>query len=62
MVGGESGVIDGGTIGQILGGQIGAMSRELEQIASTLPFTHSQLQSAFAFEAMRKETITAVTT
>ena len=38
----------GGTIGQIRGGQIGSMSIELEQTASTLPFMQTHWHAAAA--------------
>jgi hypothetical protein len=40
MRGGSMGRTAGGTIGHIRGAQIGSMSRELEQTASTSPFMH----------------------
>ena len=41
-----SGFIDGGVIGQILGGQIGFISSVLLHIALTLPFIHTHLHPA----------------
>ena len=38
------GCIDGGTISQTVGGQIGGISIELEQIGVMFPFTHLQTQ------------------
>ena len=40
------GAIEGLTIGQILGGQIGLISNVLEHKACTEPFTHAHLQLA----------------
>ncbi|MGZ5908370.1 MAG: hypothetical protein ACXWLB_00765 [Reyranella sp.] len=45
------GVIDGGTIGQIVGAQIGGMSIELEQMPCTALLTHWQTHSAKASDA-----------
>ncbi len=45
------GVIDGGTIGQTAGGQIGGMSIELEQIPCIAPLTHRQTHPARASDA-----------
>lgn len=39
MIGVCMGVIDGGTMGQIVGEQMGRISIELEQSASTTPLT-----------------------
>jgi hypothetical protein len=46
MVGDWIGAIEGGTIWQIVSGQMGCMSIELEQIACIFPFTHRHMQSA----------------
>jgi hypothetical protein len=48
MVGGEIGAIDGVTIGQIAGGQIGGRSIELSQSGRMFPLTHWQMHSALA--------------
>jgi hypothetical protein len=45
---GLNGVIDGGTIGQICGAQIGCRSVELLQIACTEPLTHRHTHPAKA--------------
>ena len=42
------GAIDGGVIGHIVGEQMGEISRVLEQIGVTVPFTHWQVQAADA--------------
>ena len=46
MTGGWIGWIDGGTSGQIVGGQMGRMSRLLVQIGTISPSTQRQMQLA----------------
>jgi len=50
----------GGTIGHIRGAQIGSMSRELEQTASTSPFMQTHWQPARAGAATQTATKAAV--
>jgi hypothetical protein len=52
ICGGIIGVTDGGTIPQIVGGQIGRISIALEQSGSICPFTHSQAQLAWTGSAV----------
>ena len=48
ILSGFIGAIDGGVIGHIVGEQMGEISRVLEQIGVTVPFTHWQVQAADA--------------
>lgn len=58
--GGSIGRTAGGTMGQIRGGQIGSISSELEQIASTFPFTQTHRHAADAgLEANNAAKVTA---
>jgi hypothetical protein len=53
------GGIEGGTIGQITGEQMGWMSRALVQSACTCPFTQLQTQSAIATFSKKMNKINA---
>jgi hypothetical protein len=54
MVGGLIGAIDGGTMPQTVGGQIGGISIVLEQMDCVAPLTHRQTHAALAgFDNMR---------
>ena len=61
----SNGFNDGLTRGQSLGAQRGRSSIEFEQIASTCPLTHSQVQEAlaveFRFTEINNRLITAMT-
>jgi hypothetical protein len=51
IVGAWIGAIDGGTMGQIVGAQMGGMSIELEQMPCIAPLTHRQTHPAKALDA-----------
>jgi hypothetical protein len=56
------GSIAGGGIGQIVGAQMGGMSKVLLHSETFCPFVHRQTQLAFACDSGKRETNQAATT
>lgn len=59
ILSGFIGAIDGGVIGHMVGEQMGEISRVLEQIGVTVPFTHWQVQAAYAGLLLNRNNVSA---